>query len=484
MNSHRDFWEKYPALSLGISALLGSFLFFETLTLSMTVFWILYQLLLSLKRSCLQIALLLSVFLYTYFLFSTPPPLGPGRAYLSITSVQPYSSPFQQGWIYKGTLRAFSSQALSFPCSALFYGKEEDRPLANSDYLIDGTLKEKSSLDLMLGGAKSWEKVKGSWSLAEIRYQAKKKIRTLLNQEIKEAKVTSFLSALFTGSLDDPLLAFEFGRLGLQHILAISGFHFAILAGFISFLAREILPQRIRPWVLLFMLSLYFLFVGNSPSVQRSFLFASLFLIGQILERRSSGLNLLGACLLIEIALDPRVVSQLSFQLSFLSCFGILLLYAPIQRCLSTLFPLRSLALVQALSPFSQCASLSTSFLSRSISLSLAVNFALLPLLLHHFHRFPALSLLYNLFIPQLSALALFLLLLSLCTYAFFPLFALPLFKVTGFVAGELLELISYPPALLDYGLSSPFSGWLIAPYVACLLLIGIKFIRTDTSLL
>lgn len=468
-SNHQTFWREHPALSLGISALLGAFLYFEPFSFPISFFWIGYYAFLFRLRSLFHAASLLSIAFYAHLLLSHPPLPGQGTAMFSIHSVETYASPFCKGWLYKGTLRTFQSAtntwAGSLPCSVVYYG-DGLRPIAHCDYLLEGRLADKNVFK-----AKNWKQIPKTWSLAELRYQSKKKIHNLLHQHL-HPKNADFLAALFTGSIEDRILRYEFGRLGLQHILAISGFHFAILAAFVIFVLQYILPMRMRNPALLFAMILYFLFVGNSPSVQRSFLAASFFLIGQILERQSSALNLLGACLLIEVALNPSVVHNLSFQLSFLSCFGILLLYPPMRRLLQPLFPVRTA--LQELRPCSQCVALITSFFSRSLALAFAINLTLLPLLLHHFHRFPWLSLIYNLFVPQLAALALFGLLLSLSVYAFSPLFSLPLFKSTDFIASQLLELVAYPPAPLDYNLSLSLPGWTLAPLLILLLFIGI----------
>lgn len=464
------FSEEHPALFFGISALFGSLLYFEK-TWWLAASWALLLLFLSWKRAALQTACMLLFALYCFFLCSAPLPPKEGRAVFSVRSVQRHKSPFSSGWIYKGDLLAFESTPGRWPCSIVVYGK---RPKADCDYLLDGALSQQDRFTYSFK-PKEWKKIEGSFSLAEMRFKAKEKVRSLLNRQM-EPRSADFLAAIFTGEVDDRMLRFEFGRLGLQHILAISGFHFALVAAFAALLLRHLFPYRPRLFALLATALFYFLFVGNSPPVLRSFLAAALFLSGRLLERRSSGLNLLGASLLFEIALDPLAVLQIGFQLSFLSCGAILLLNAPVRAALSPLLPRRSLEESAALPPFSQFAYVVSSFFARALSLTLAVNLALCPLLLAHFHRFPWLSLLYNLFIPTLSALSLLLLLPGLALTPLFPLFALPFFKLSGFLAGEILEVVAHPPACLDAAIVSDLPGWTLAPWLGSLFLLGIYF--------
>ncbi len=481
--AHKAFWDAYPALGWGISATLGAMGFFEH-SVSIAVLWIVYRLFLSFSNGAIQAILLFSVYLYSASLFSNLPAPGTGRAMFSIHSVERHSSPFQKGWLYKGTLYAFRSEAgswaLCIPCSVLYRGEAVKRPQANVDYFLTGKLQCRCEFDFSFK-AKEWEALPHSWSLAEFRYRAKERIYTILKHHLHEWHTAPFLNALFTGDIEDRMLRFEFGRLGLQYLLVISGFHFAILSAFVAFALRFLMPSRWRLSFLLFAVSLYFLFVGNSPPVQRSYLAASIFLIGALLGRRSSGLNILGACMLIEILFDPIIVRTIGFQLSFLSCFGLFLFYRPIQRLLSPVLPLRRLKDAAGLSLFSKCGFVLSSFFTRALCLTLSVNLALWPLLLIHFHRFPFLSLFYNLFVPPLTALSLFLLLMALTAYAFFPLLSLPLFKTLDLLSGELLEVICHPPALLDLGISTPCPGWVLAPYLM-ILFVGVIYLRQRES--
>ena len=127
----------------------------------------------------------------------------------------------------------------------------------------------------------------------------------------------------------------------------------------------------------------------------------------------------------------------------------------------------------------SKCCFVLSSFFTRALYLTLAVNLALWPLLLVHFHRFPFLSLFYNLFAPPLTALSLFLLLMALSVYAFFPLFSLPLFKILDLFTSELLEVIGHPPVLLDWGISTSCPGWILAPYLMILFIVAL-YLRKD----
>lgn len=463
---HRKFWEECPALLFGLSLLIGSgsFLFWDWPWGCLWVgLWLGY---LAWLRKWPLMALVIGGSIYGTLLYSGSPQGKEG--YFSIASVQTHQTPFQKGILYKGMLYVDQHR---LPCAISHTGKE--RVKGDSDYVVRGQLIQRGPYQWVFK-AKEWKQVEGTWSLAEWRFQMKERFRLFLESKLKKPRVASFLSSLITGDVEDRMLRFEFGRLGLQHILAISGFHFAILIAFCSFFLGLFLPHRIKIIALLLAVNAYFVFIGSLPAVQRSWLMALLYLVGQLIYRHSTGLNLLGVALLVEIMLDPLVSGHLGFQLSFLSCTGILLFRPFFKDPLQWLLPRHR---TEMLSPLSRHVYLIVSFLRECLSVNFAVNLAILPLLLYHFHQFPYLSLLYNLFFPLLVSLGLFLLLLSLLAYGLFAPLGTLLFRLTDLFTAQLLDLTAYPPIALDYSLKvASLPAWIIPPYLAALFCLSLLY--------
>lgn len=458
-----SFWSLHPAFLIAISFLIGSasslfsFPLYFTAAFSIYLIWI--------RKWAALFTLPLSYF-YALLLYPQPePPTGLCTGYLTISSVQTNQTPFHTNVLYRGT---FYLNHERYPCSITF--PPNSRPIADSDYKVRGHLIQRSNFDYLFK-PKSIEKVPNTFSIAELRYQTKTRFRQFLHSRLSSARAATLLSSLSTGEVTDRLLRFQFGRLGLQHILAISGFHFAILIAFLTFLLR-FFSHTFQSLLMLLATSLYFVFVGDSPAIQRAYITVTLFLLAKLFRRPTSAVNLLGASLLIELILNPLVANNLGFQLSFGSCFGILLLYPPLEHKLRKLFPQRSSYSTSHLSPFSSLLYLLASFFRKAISLGLAVNITLLPLILFHFGRFPLLSLLYNLFFPFLITVALFLILFFLLLAIPFP--SHPFFPLLNFFTDQLLDLVSYPPLSLDYSLYiQSFPYHFIPIYLFALLLFG-----------
>ena len=116
---------------------------------------------------------------------------------------------------------------------------------------------------------------------------------------------------------------------GASHILALSGLHLGILYMILSLL----LPLRgvgVRVFVreaLLLALLWAFAFVGGlSPSVVRAAILFSIMSLGRLLQRDTSSLNSLALAALLMLVVQPRLLFDVSFQLSYSAVAAILLL--------------------------------------------------------------------------------------------------------------------------------------------------------------
>ena len=124
----------------------------------------------------------------------------------------------------------------------------------------------------------------------------------------------------------------DFIETGTSHLLAISGLHVAILLGAALALGRMLFGGA--RWALLLALVAvwtYAMVSGMSPSVTRAALMGSVFLLGRALGREGASLPALAAAAAAMTALDPRLLANVSFQLSFTAVMGLLLLAPPIE---------------------------------------------------------------------------------------------------------------------------------------------------------
>jgi len=119
-----------------------------------------------------------------------------------------------------------------------------------------------------------------------------------------------------------------FAVTGTAHILAISGLHIGIVAGFI-FILLKLVPMGRRGQYLLTILFLagYVLMTGGRPSVIRATIMAVLLLGSFIVEREVDVFNSLAVAGFVILVGNPANVFDVGFQLSFLSVFSIVALF-------------------------------------------------------------------------------------------------------------------------------------------------------------
>ncbi len=122
---------------------------------------------------------------------------------------------------------------------------------------------------------------------------------------------------------------------GLWHIVAISGVHVALLvwtAG--EMLRRARTPAWGRFALLAPCLAGFSLMVGGRSSVHRAVLAAALVLFGRCIGREGDARNTLALLAAGLVVLEPGVLADPGFQLTFLATAGILLLTRPIAAAL------------------------------------------------------------------------------------------------------------------------------------------------------
>ena len=300
----------------------------------------------------------------------------------------------------------------SLPCR-IYLRKNDTRPLANKDYFFSkGTLRERSKGHYIFKPESPWEPIEKSWSLAEWRFQIKEKVKKRIHSRFKNPKVAALLSGLATGNLENPYLSYHFGAVGLAHLLAISGFHFALLTFFLASILKRILSEKLLALALILLLGTYFFYMGGGPSISRAWIGVLLYLVGILFGYRTTPLNALGVALLFALLSNPFVITNVGFQLSFGATLGIILFYRLFEEKLTSLLPKRPYPVLTEMSTLDQCGYILCAYLRKGLALQGSVLAFTLPLILFHFETFPLISLFYNLFVPFLFAalLALFLL--------------------------------------------------------------------------
>ncbi len=175
----------------------------------------------------------------------------------------------------------------------------------------------------------------------------------------------------------------SFRRTGTSHIIAISGFNIAILAGFLEKLLSGLGKRRAWP-VIAVVLFLYAFLVGADAAVLRAAIMGSLYVLAQAVGREAFSLNSLAFAAIVMSAANPEVLWDVGFQLSFAATLGLILLVPPAERWFERRFRFFRVW---------------GSILKETLIVTAAAQIATLPLTIYHFGTLSLMSPLANLLI-------------------------------------------------------------------------------------
>lgn len=230
----------------------------------------------------------------------------------------------------------------------------------------------------------------------------------------------------------DPELRQIYGKAGVTHILSVSGLHvglvFLVFSYLLAFIRGSRFKNLLRAVILVLLIWGYAFLTGLSPAVQRSALMLSLVILAREMQRKPHLLNVLSASALLLLLIDPFLITNLGFQLSYLAVAGIVILERPIYE----LVEIENNTLDKA---WKLC------------SVSFAAQGSTSPLSILYFHHFPLYFLPANLIIIPLSSLIMYWGLGSLAL-SWIPVIKTGLFFMLGFLVKSMTALTAFIASL------------------------------------
>lgn len=209
----------------------------------------------------------------------------------------------------------------------------------------------------------------------------------------KEFAVGAALLLGFEDKLDQEIIN-AYASTGALHVLSVSGLHvgiiYVVFNALLAFLDKHAKGRYLKALILLLLLWFYASLTGLSPSVLRSATMFSFIIAGRSLGRYTNIYNTLAASALLLLIIQPYLIMQVGFQLSYLAVAGIVYLHPKIYELWQTGNWL--LDKVWAIT-----------------AVSIAAQAATFPLGLHYFHQFPNYFLFSNLLVIPLSTIVIYL---------------------------------------------------------------------------
>ncbi len=220
----------------------------------------------------------------------------------------------------------------------------------------------------------------------------RQKMVLMLEAKIPDPESRQVALALLLGQKQnlDPAIREAYSETGVMHILAVSGLHVGIIYAIFLFLMKIIrLKKHQTKFYLVGVIGIIWLYAfltGLSPSVLRAATMFSLITLGQMRERKPSIYNVLAFSAMLLITVNPDVIFDVGFQLSYLAVAGIVLIQPMI---LNWWLPSSKVG----------------EYFWQMTTVSIAAQLVTFPLSVYYFHVFPTYFLIANLFVIPISFL-------------------------------------------------------------------------------
>ena len=177
---------------------------------------------------------------------------------------------------------------------------------------------------------------------------------------------------------------------GTAHIIAISGFNIAIIAGLFSTFFSRLFGQTRGSIIAILGITFYTFLVGADAAVVRAAIMGGISITARQVGRRNDGLNALMLSALIMTVFNAYIPRDVGFQLSFFATLGLILYAEPFQNW--------AVNLIKRYTSEGTAQKLAAP-ISEYILLTLAAQLTTLPIMAYHFKRISLVSLIANPFI-------------------------------------------------------------------------------------
>ena len=217
--------------------------------------------------------------------------------------------------------------------------------------------------------------ITAGWQLRMDRLR--KRCIRIFAHHLPESNDFGFAAALVLGYRDgvnDETYS-AYAETGAIHVLAVSGLHVGLVYLGLGFALRFLNRKKWQTKLLKGLLTLagiwlFAVFTGASPSALRAAAMFSFMITGRIINRHGNIYNTLAASAFCLLCIDPGLISETGFQLSYLAVTGIVFFQGPV-------FKLWYIS--NALGRFAW----------KLNSVSLGAQLTTFPLTLYLFHQFP-----------------------------------------------------------------------------------------------
>lgn len=206
----------------------------------------------------------------------------------------------------------------------LYHPAAEDNPggFSFKDYLLQ------RNCSIGLYGDTNLQVSHDRWSLwgaaASLRHSLTQRLCQVMGEEAGGYAATMLLGVR---NLIDTEDRDAFSRLGIAHVLSVSGFHVGVLFAAIAWFLRKLrVPRAVQFPIVAAILAFYCVLTGMGAPVIRAAVLVILNEWGHLRHRQRSSLHLLSAAAIITLMMTPSQLTGAGFQLSYGAMLGLALI--------------------------------------------------------------------------------------------------------------------------------------------------------------
>ena len=214
---------------------------------------------------------------------------------------------------------------------------------------------------------------------------------------------------------------------GASHVLALSGLHLGIIYMILSLMVVGRRFRLVSQVLIVLSIWAFVLMVGMSPSVVRSAVMISIYALLSLANRNRASLNALALAALIMLLISPDSLFDVGFQFSFLALLAILTIQ-PLMEGLVSVKYLLDRPLLR--------------WLWGLVTVSLAAQIGVAPMIAYYFGRFSTYFILTNLLVVPATTVILYLALASLLI----PVVGVLLVQIVGWLNNCLSLMATHLP--------------------------------------
>lgn len=239
-----------------------------------------------------------------------------------------------------------------------------------------------------------WQKINNgdNYSIKRYAEEWRNKLLSIIHSQNIYGNEAAVLSALIVGYKDklESSIVRAYSASGAMHVLAVSGLHVGIIYILINyclfFLNKIKYGIYFKTGIVLLILWIYALITGFSPSVLRASTMFTFVAVGNAFQRKTNIYNTLAASAILLLVLNPYMITEVGFQLSYFAVIGIV----TFQKGIYNLLEINNKWIDKVW---------------QLTTVSIAAQISTFPLGLLYFHQFPNYFLLSNLAVIPLATI-------------------------------------------------------------------------------